>query len=131
LAEICFQLDEHIPTAVGQALRRRGVDILSTVETGLRGATDEEQLSHAHAGARVFVTQDEDFLALHQRGQPHSGIVYARQGKRTIGQLVAGLLLIHGVLEPGEMVGRVEFLWRTSRPGRRMMAPKTFRPRSP
>ncbi len=29
---------------------------------------------------------------------------------RSVGQLVAGLVLIYDVLEPGEMVGRVEFL---------------------
>jgi hypothetical protein len=103
-------LDEHVPNAVAQALRRRGIDVVTTVEVGLRGAADAEQLGRAHADARILVTQDEDFLTLHQQGQPHSGIAYSKQGRRTIGQLVAGLVLIHDVLDPGEMVGRVEFL---------------------
>jgi hypothetical protein len=57
----------------------------------------------------VVVTQDRDFLRLHQN-QEHSGIAYCGQGTRTVSQLVAGLVLIYEALEPGEIVGRVEFL---------------------
>jgi len=103
-------LDEHLPNAVAQALRQRDIEVVTTLEAGLRGAADAEQLKRAHAKARVLVTQDEDFLTLHSQGQPHSGIAYSKQGTRTIGQLVAGLVLIHDVLDPGEIVGRVEFL---------------------
>ena len=109
MTRIRFQFDEHIPHAVAQALRRRGIDVLTTVEAGLLGVTDEEQLARAHAEGRVLVTYDSDFLRLHQ-AQPHAGIVYCQQGTRSIGQLVAGLVLIQEVLEPTELAGRVEFL---------------------
>ncbi len=108
--EVRFQLDEHVARAVAQALRRRGIEVVTAVEAGLVGAPDAEHLSRAHAEGRVFVTHDRDFLRLHQHGQQHSGIAYCRQGRRTVGQIVAGLVLIYEALEPGTMVGRIEFL---------------------
>lgn len=102
-------MDEHVPHAVARALHRRGIDVLTASEAGLLGAADEEHLAHAHAEGRVFVTNDSDLLRLHQQ-QPHAGIAYCEQGTRTIGQIVAGLALIHQVLEPVEMAGQVEFL---------------------
>jgi hypothetical protein len=58
----------------------------------------------------VLVTHDGDFLRLHHKQHPHTGIAYCEQGARTIGQIVAGLVLIYEVLEPAEMMGQVEFL---------------------
>jgi hypothetical protein len=58
----------------------------------------------------VLVTHDSDFLRLHQQ-QPHSGIAYCAQGTRTIGQIVTSLVLIHEILAPAEMAGRIEFIW--------------------
>jgi hypothetical protein len=59
---------------------------------------------------RVVFTQDEDFLRLNAAGVEHRGIAFCYQQTRSIGQIIAGLLLIWEVYEPGEMVGRVEFL---------------------
>ncbi len=110
MARIRYQLDEHVAHAVAQALRRRGIDVLTAGEAGLRGTPDVEVLSQAGAAGRVLVTHDSDFLGLHQQQQVHAGIAYCAQGTRTIGQVVAGLVLIYEVLESDEMAGRVEFL---------------------
>ena len=110
MGRIGFQLDDHIPSAVARALRRRGIDVETAAEAGLISAPDREQLSYAHAAGRVFVTHDPDFLRLHRQRQQHAGIAYCEQGTRSVGQIVAGLVLIYEVLEPGEMLGRVEFL---------------------
>lgn len=53
---ICFALDEHIAPAVAAGLRRRGVDVTTSQETELLGASDERQLAHATTHGRVFVT---------------------------------------------------------------------------
>ena len=58
----------------------------------------------------MIFTQDEDFLRLHHAQQPHAGIAYCKQGSRSIGQIVAGLVLIYEVLTAEEMVGQVEYL---------------------
>ena len=110
MANIRFQLDEHVPTAVAEALRLRQIDIVTSAEAGLRGASDVEHLARAAAEGRLRVTQDRDFLRLHRQGQQPAGIAYCKQGTRSIGQLVTSLLLIYEVLEPDEMVDKVEFL---------------------
>jgi predicted nuclease of predicted toxin-antitoxin system len=83
-----FHLDEHIHPAIANGLRERGVDVTSTLDAGLRSASDESQLQHALSLGRVFVTQDQDFLRLHASGVSHAGIVYWRQGGRSIGESV-------------------------------------------
>jgi hypothetical protein len=42
--KIRFYLDQHIPSAVAQGLRRRGVDILTTQEADRCGYSDLDQL---------------------------------------------------------------------------------------
>jgi predicted nuclease of predicted toxin-antitoxin system len=49
-------------------LKRRGIDVTTTPEARLLGAIDEEQLAFAISQGRVIFTQDDDFLAIHQRG---------------------------------------------------------------
>jgi predicted nuclease of predicted toxin-antitoxin system len=106
---IKFYLDEHVPKAVAKGLKRRGLDVITVVEAGLRGATDEEHLERAKSGKRVIFTQDDDFLRLHALGNEHSGIVYAQQGKG-VGTLISGLMLIYQALEAEEMINHVEYL---------------------
>ncbi len=108
--KIRFHLDESVAAAVAQGLRRRGIDVTTTPETGLTSADDEAQLAFALRERRVLVTQDADFLRLHRRGVPHAGITYFDPGMRTVGQLIADLVLIQEVLTPEEMEGQVEFL---------------------
>ena len=62
-----------------QGLRQRGVDVLTVVEAGMLGASDEEHLKRALNEGRVIFTQDDDFLRLHAAGADHAGIVYAPQ----------------------------------------------------
>ena len=47
-------LDEDVHAAVASGLRRRGHDVLTTVEAGRSGATDLEQLSFAASEERAY-----------------------------------------------------------------------------
>jgi hypothetical protein len=58
----------------------------------------------------VLVTQDADFLRLHQAGAAHAGIAYSHQGSLKIGEMIRRLVLIHDLLTAEEMQGRVEYL---------------------
>ena len=107
---IRLHLDENVDHAVAQGLRLRGVNVTTTTDVNLIGATDIEQLSFALREDRVIFTQDQDFLRHHQAGSEHAGIVYSRQGARSIGEIVRFLYFISDCLEPGEMRGKVEFL---------------------
>lgn len=107
--QLKFYLDEHVPRAVAEGLRRRGIDVLRAQEAGMLEAADEEHLALALREGRVVVTQDADFLRLHAAGRAHAGIVYAPQAT-PIGAIIRGLMLIHDVLGPEDMVNHVEFL---------------------
>lgn len=88
---IKFYLDEHVPKAVAEGLRRRGVDIVTVQEQGLQAAKDEQHLACATQEGRVMVTQDADFLQLHAAGLPHQGIVYAPQ-QTSISHMLCSLM---------------------------------------
>ena len=109
-AKIRFHLDENVPSAVVQGLRRRGIGATTTPESGLISAGDDKQLDFASSDDRVLVTYDTDFLRLHDRGVPHAGIAYSPKGKRTIGELIQGLVMIAECLAPEDMKNHVEFL---------------------
>lgn len=107
---IRFHLDENMDGAVADGLRNRGVDVTTTPDEGLLGVSDREQLAFALRGRRVLVTHDDDLLALHQTGISHAGIAFCHPMKHSIGGLLQSLLLIWEVLEPEEMMDKVEFL---------------------
>ena len=105
-----FHLDEHMAHAVATGLRRRGLDVTTTVEARLLGFPDVDQISFAREENRVIVTQDADFLRLHQAGIPHVGIVFLPSGAHDIGELVRFLCLMHDCVPAEEMVNIVEYL---------------------
>lgn len=111
-AEIRFHLDEcvDVDVAVAEGLRRRGIDVTTARESGLRGVPDEAQLAFALREGRVLVTQDSDFLRLHQQGVRHAGLCYYPAGAISTGKLIRSLVLVHAVLSPEQMQGCVEFL---------------------
>ena len=106
---IRFHLDEHVDPAIATALRRAGIDVTTTNEAGLRAKDDEAQLSFARAEDRVIVTRDQDFLRIASRAADHSGIVFYTANK-SLREIIEGLILIHEVMVPSEMMGSVEYL---------------------
>lgn len=96
--------------AVADGLLRLGIDVTTTPEAGLLGATDDAQLAHASAEGRMLVTHDKDLLRLHADGASHGGIAYCRKDVKTIGEIVKGLELIWEIYDPDEMADRVEYL---------------------
>ena len=58
-------LDEDISPKVSVILRKKGMDAVSTHETGMLEASDEKQLSYAAAEGRAMVTRNrDDFITL-------------------------------------------------------------------
>src|SRR5262245_45841556 len=107
---IRFHLDENCHRAIAEGLRRRGVDVTTTPEAGLLNATDDEQLAYARPRGRVIFTQDRDFLRLHAEGEPHPGIAYCDKDTKSIGEIIAMLVLIWEIYESDEMANRVELI---------------------
>lgn len=107
---IRFHLDEQVKSAIARELRRRGIDVTTTVEVGLRTQSDELQLAFICQEGRVIVTHDDDFLKIASVSSDHPGIAYCKQKTRSLGEIIESLILIYEVYTPEEMVGRVEFL---------------------
>src|SRR5512142_2651174 len=97
---IRFHLDEDVDPAVAEGLRRHGIDVTTSQEIGLLGAPDPIQLAHAKAQSRVLFTHDDDHLALHAQWIEHAGIAYCHRLRRSIGQIIASLLLIWEAYDP-------------------------------
>ncbi len=73
-------LDEDVPIAVAEALRRHKMDVLTTGEAGNQHASDRAQLEYATEQARCIVTRNaRDFMELAaealQQQRPHAGII--------------------------------------------------------
>lgn len=107
-------MDVHAPYAITEALRRRGVDVLTAQEDGTDQLEDPPLLDQARESGRVLFTQDEDFLREGARrqttGEAFAGIIYAHQMRATIGQCVHDLEMMAKVYEPADLANRVEHL---------------------
>lgn len=107
-------MDHHVPSAITQGLRRRGVDCLTAFEDGAAEAEDAALLERATRLGRIVFSQDDDLLRIaHQwlaMRRDFAGVIYAHQLRITIGQAVRDLELAAGVLAPADMQNRVLFL---------------------
>jgi Domain of unknown function (DUF5615) len=56
-------MDVHVPQAITDQLRRRGIDILTAIEDGSGELLDGELLERVHSLERVLFTQDIRFKA--------------------------------------------------------------------
>ncbi len=108
--KIKFHLDESVSNAIANGLRMRGINVTTSPEQGLIGASDEQQLAFALSEKRVIFTFDDDFLSLASGEIEHSGIIYTRQQRQSIGKIIGDLILIWECLEPEYMYNNIEFL---------------------
>jgi predicted nuclease of predicted toxin-antitoxin system len=104
-----FHLDEHVAGLIAIGLRRRNIDVTTSLEASLIGASDVEQLAFACATERVMVTQDVDYLRLDAQGANHAGIAYARQNYFPK-QILQRIVLLYDALLAEDMIGKVEYL---------------------
>jgi len=79
-------------------------------DIALVSASDREHLEFCRAQRRTIFTEDADFLAFHQAGEHHAGIVYCHQQSRSIGEIVRSLALIWELCEAEEMANRLEYI---------------------
>jgi hypothetical protein len=104
-----FHLDENMPGAVADGLRRRGVDVSTSRENRQIGATDEVQLAFAYSQRRAIVTRDQGFLCLHDERVEHSGIIFWTE-RRPIGKLIVALDLLATESAPEDLRQRIVYL---------------------
>jgi hypothetical protein len=111
---ISLSMDVHVPQAITDQLRRRGVDVPTAIEDGCAALEDEDLLERARTLGRVIFTQDIRFRARaedwQRQGRAFAGLVFGHQLGGTIGQFVKDLELIAKASEPGEWLNTIEYL---------------------
>jgi len=87
---VAFYMDVHVPWAITEQLRRRGVDVITAIEDQCDELPDDELLERATTLDRVMVTQDKLFRVMAEHwirdGRPFAGLLYGPQMGATLGQ---------------------------------------------
>ena len=88
--------------------------MITTMEAGMAGRPDEQQLEWAASNGRALYSFNRcDFYGLHttwlHEGRHHSGIILSRQDV-SVGEQMRRLLCIIDTLTAEEMRNRIEFL---------------------
>lgn len=108
---IRFYLDELMPVAIAEQLKRKGIDAITVKDLGLQGESDDYQLHLANEMQRVICTMDDDYIQLFIDGKEHWGIVFAsRKDRRSIGTWVKFLEWLHGAYTSDMMRNHIEYL---------------------
>ncbi len=103
-----YYLDEHLPQALAEQLRARGLDAVMTAEAGNANQRlpDESQLAFAAREGRVLVTEDQDFTQLNLQFANHRGIIYF-PAKLSVGSMVQYLELLALTTEADDIAGQL------------------------
>ncbi len=98
-----------------KSLRRHKIDVLTTDEAEMKGASDLEQLEFAASQSRTIYTFNvKDFMILHRNfldnNQTHSGIILGEQRRFGTGEQLRRLLKLIAEIPAEEMQNNLEFL---------------------
>jgi hypothetical protein len=105
--------DENVAHAVVQALRKRGMDVVTVSDRARRGANDASLLAESLADERILLTNDQDFLALAASAASQhvvfAPIFYWPQQERRVGELVNRIIQEASQLSYADACSRVFF----------------------
>ena len=107
--------EDSMQHALVNALRARGIDVLTALEAQRIERSDEDHLNFATAQGRVLYSFNVgDFYRLHtsymEQNKSHAGIVLALQQQYGVGGQMRRLLRLIAHLTAPDMQNRVEFL---------------------
>ncbi|WP_204138933.1 DUF5615 family PIN-like protein [Halomicronema sp. CCY15110] len=84
-----FYSNENLPIDLVNALRELDHDVLTSYEAGQANQQipDADVLTYATTNRRIVITLNrKDFIALHQSGIQHSGIIICKEDRDYVGQ---------------------------------------------
>ena len=80
---LALYMDHHVPRAITEGLRLRGIDVITAYEDGADDMEDSALLDRATELGRVLFTQDDDLLAeatkRQKEGVTFGGVIYSHQ----------------------------------------------------
>ncbi|MBW4644431.1 MAG: DUF5615 family PIN-like protein [Goleter apudmare HA4340-LM2] len=111
---ISLYMDVHVPEAITSQLRRRGVDVLTSLEDDMQELPDDKLLERVTELKRVLFTQDIRFRVLAETwqivGKQFSGLIFGHQLGGTIGQFVQDLEFIAKASDIDEWINVVAYI---------------------
>jgi predicted nuclease of predicted toxin-antitoxin system len=84
-----FIVDNQLPVALAQYLRKRGFDCEHVLEAGLGDARDSEICRYAELHERVVISKDEDFFYLAKKSDAKIKFIWVRLGNCRTATLLA------------------------------------------
>jgi hypothetical protein len=107
--------EDSMRRSLVRALRARGIDVITALDAGMIGRTDEQQLEYARTQGRALYSFNvAHFYRLHTayvtQGKSHAGIVLARQQRYSVAEQTRHLLRLVASKSAADMKNRVEFL---------------------
>lgn len=111
---LAFYMDHNVPSSITNALRIRGINVLTAYEERGHELDDSALLDRATMLQRVVFTRDDDFLAeaarRQQEGAAFYGVIFAHQLRVPIGICVSNLEVIARAGEPDDVLNAVLYL---------------------
>lgn len=111
---LTLYMDVHIPRALTNGLRRRGIEIVTAQEDGTAEVDDPSLLDRATKLKCPLYTQDDDLLIEAERrlraGESFAGVIYSHQLRSPIGKCIDDLELIAKTFEPEDLKNLIEFI---------------------
>lgn len=97
------------------ALRARGVDVITAADAQMMACSDEQHLEYAASKRRILYSFNRgDFYQLHtsylREGRSHAGIILALQQRFSIGEQMRQILTILTTKTAKQMQNNVEFI---------------------
>jgi hypothetical protein len=113
---IRLYLDEDtMSTALVNALRSAGIEVITALEAGMITRPDEEHLGYAAEHGLVLHSFNvKDYQQLNSRfirqGLSHAGIILAQKNRYSVGEHTRRMVILINGISAEEMRGQVVFL---------------------
>lgn len=75
-----FLVDNQLPVALSQYLRKRGFDCQHVLDVGLVDALDSDICRYAEFHERIIISKDEDFLYFAKQHEAKIRVIWVRLG---------------------------------------------------
>ena len=116
MSQIKIYIDEDAMDAdLVAALRARGVIVITPLDAGLAGQSDDEQLAFAtDQGCVLYTFNVSDFYRIHAEwaaaGREHGGMILAAQQRFSIGEQLRRVLRLRATETASSMRNQIQFL---------------------
>lgn len=111
---VALYMDVHIPRAITNGLRLRGVDVLTAQEDKTTTLDDSSLLDRATELKRPLYSQDDDLLSeAHFRINkevPFAGVIYSHQLHSPIGRCIDDLEIIAKASDSADTINQIVFI---------------------